>query len=58
MRDTAILSFSLFFVASLLLVPLLGVDGLWIAFVLYVVARGVTLGAHLPRLFRRARGDD
>lgn len=54
MRDTAVLSFAVFFIAAWFLVPRAGVDGLWTAFVLYVITRGVTLGAHLPGLFRRA----
>lgn len=50
MRNAAFWSLALFLVASWALVPSMANHGLWLAFVLYVVARGVTLGARLPGL--------
>jgi hypothetical protein len=36
----------------------MGLDGLWIAFILYVVLRGVSLGLALPGLFARSVSTD
>jgi multidrug resistance protein, MATE family len=58
MRNTAIVSFSIFVVAAHMLLPSMGLDGLWIAFILYVVARGVSLGLALPGLFARSVSND
>jgi MATE family multidrug resistance protein len=52
MRNASVLSFAAFLVASLWLVPRAGNRGLWIAFVLYVVTRAVTLAARYPALRR------
>ena len=50
MRDASVLSFAAFIAATLLLVPRYENLGLWIAFVLYVTARAVTLGLQYPKL--------
>jgi MATE family multidrug resistance protein len=50
MRNASILSFLAFLAASLWLTPRLGNGGLWMAFVLYVVARAATLGARYRHL--------
>jgi MATE family multidrug resistance protein len=50
MRNASILSFLAFLAASLWLTPRLGNGGLWMAFVLYVMARAATLGARYRRL--------
>ena len=52
MRNASILSFTAFYAASRVLTPLLGNEGLWLAFLLYVTARGVALGLFYPRLRR------
>ena len=54
MRDASILSFSVFLVASLWSIPRAGNRGLWVAFVLYVAARAVTLAVRYPALRRDA----
>ncbi len=53
MRNASILSFIAFYAASRILTPLLGNEGLWLAFLLYVTARAVALGLFYPRLRRR-----
>ena len=50
MRNASALSFFVFLVASLLLTTGLANLGLWVAFVLYVIARAVTLAVRYPRL--------
>jgi len=52
MRNAMLLSLALFLGACRLLVPALGNDGLWLAFVLFMAARALTLGAFFPRLAR------
>ena len=52
MRNASILSFVSFYAASRILTPILGNDGLWLAFLLYVTARAVALGLFYPRLRR------
>lgn len=54
MRDTALLSLAVFALAAWLLVPLAGNHGLWIALLLFMLARAVSLGLLLPRLVRGA----
>jgi multidrug resistance protein, MATE family len=58
MRNTAIGSFSIFFAVTHVLVPRLGLDGLWVAFVIYVIARGVSLAMFLPRVVAGADSGD
>jgi len=52
MRNAGLASLAVFLVASWWLVPLWANTGLWVAFVVYVVARGVTLLARVPALRR------
>jgi len=56
MRTAALLSTGAFGVAVWLLASRAGNDGLWVAFILFVVARAVALGLHYPAL-RRSVGD-
>ncbi len=50
MRNAAVVSTSAFLVASTVLVPWFGNQGLWLAFVLFVVARAMALWWHYPAL--------
>lgn len=50
MRNAAFFSLAIFLIAAEILVPIAGNQGLWIAFVIYVIARAVTLGLYLPQL--------
>jgi multidrug resistance protein, MATE family len=52
MRNAGVISLAVFLVASWLLIPGLANTGLWIAFVIYVIARGLTLLARMPALRR------
>ncbi len=52
MRNAMLLSLLCFVVAAWLLVPILGNHGLWLAFVLFMAARAITLGAFYPALER------
>lgn len=49
-RNAMLASLAFFWAAQALLVPLWGNDGLWIAFLLFFAARGITLAIALPRL--------
>lgn len=55
MRNAAFFSLAIFLIAAEVLVPIAGNQGsgnqgLWIAFVIYVIARAITLGLYLPQL--------
>ncbi len=52
MRNMAILSTGLFVIAVVILVPIHGNHGLWVAFLFSFVARGVTLATRYPALER------
>ncbi|WP_375261272.1 MATE family efflux transporter [Palleronia sp.] len=52
MRNMMGLSFAIYVVAALLLVPIFDNHGLWIAFLVSFIARGVTLGLRYPGLER------
>ena len=52
MRNMMGLSFAIYVAAALLLVPAFGNHGLWLAFLISFVARGVTLGWKYPGLER------
>lgn len=56
MRNAMIASLLIFLLAAALLVPPLGNHGLWIAFLIFMAARGVTLGLFYPRLERASAG--
>lgn len=48
MRNMMVLSLVLFLAAEAVLMPLLGNHGLWLAFLVFLGARGLSLGALLP----------
>ena len=50
MRNAMLISFLIYLLLVFYLVPLLGNHGLWLAFTMFMVARGVTLMALYPRL--------
>jgi len=52
MRNAMAVSLAIFLGACWLLVPVLGNHGLWLAFMLFMVARAVSLGAAYPRLVK------
>ena len=51
-----IASLIVYIVACFLLVPALGNDGLWISLLIFMGARGITLGVRYPAL-ERSVGD-
>ncbi|MGB8956929.1 MAG: MATE family efflux transporter [Tumebacillaceae bacterium] len=51
-RDSMALSFAVYLAATWLAVPLMGNDGLWLAFTLFNLGRSVFLWMYLPRLNR------
>jgi MATE family multidrug resistance protein len=52
MRNTMIVSFAVYLGVWWLLWPQLGNHGLWIAFILFFVARGATLATRYPSLLK------
>lgn len=52
LRNAMLVSLALFWAAQALLVPLWANHGLWAAFLVFFLARGVTLGLALPALLR------
>ncbi|MCB4379941.1 MATE family efflux transporter [Synechococcus sp. MU1644] len=54
MRNMMAISFVLYWLAVLILLPLMGNHGLWAAILISFVARGVTLGLRYPALERAA----
>ncbi len=52
MRNASFYALIVFLASSALLIPLSNNHGLWIAFVIYVIARAVALGIYLPQLRR------
>ena len=55
MRNAMVLSLVIYLVAVTVLKPLWGNHGLWLAFLVFMVGRAVTLGAYYPRIERRLR---
>jgi len=53
MRNASAFSVAIFLPSAWWLMPLNGVHGLWLAFVIYVLARAVGLGCYYPALRRR-----
>jgi MATE family multidrug resistance protein len=53
MRNMMILSAAMFLIVWLVATPALGNDGLWLALLVFLGARGVTLWAAIPQLARR-----
>lgn len=56
MRNASVISCLVFIVGSIPLIASWGNLGLWVAFVGYVVARAILLGAYFPRLRRSVAG--
>jgi len=54
MRNAMLMSFGAFVIAWYVLTPLYGNTGLWIAFLIFLSARAITLGLRYPRLAREA----
>lgn len=54
MRNMMALSFGVYVVCVLVMVPVLGNHGLWLAMLVSFIARGVTLGVRYPALERAA----
>ena len=54
MRNMMLISLVLFLIAAALLVPLYGNRGLWTAFLMFFIVRGVTLASRLPALVQDA----
>jgi MATE family multidrug resistance protein len=52
MRNASLFSLLIFLAAAWLLVPIAGNQGLWIAFIVYVIARAICLGVYFPQLRR------
>jgi len=52
MRNTSIISLLVLIGAGTVLTQYYGNIGLWISFIIYVIARGVSLGAYMPKLVR------
>jgi MATE family multidrug resistance protein len=52
MRNGMLISLACFLVAGWTLMPLYGNHGLWMALMLFMVIRAVTLGAWYPRIMR------
>lgn len=55
MRNATLIALFVFVGIALLLVPPYGNVGLWIGFIIYVVARAVMLGYYFPRIVREIR---
>jgi MATE family multidrug resistance protein len=56
MRNASLFSLLVFLAAVWLLAPIAGNHGLWIAFIIYVVARAICLGIYFPSL-QKSVGD-
>src|SRR5690554_5263605 len=52
MRNATLIALVIFISSATLLVNSYGNSGLWLAFIIYVVTRGIALGAYYPRIMR------
>src|SRR5699024_11500387 len=52
MRNTSIISLLVLIGVGTLLTKYYGNIGLWVSFIIYVIARGVSLGVYTPKLVR------
>ncbi|MDK7374599.1 MULTISPECIES: MATE family efflux transporter [Weeksella] len=52
MRNASIISLIILVASGTLLVQKWGNSGLWISFILYIIARGISLGLYFPQLIR------
>jgi len=57
MRNMMILSAGLFLAVWWIATPLMGNEGLWLALLTFLGARGLTLAANLPSMTRRTFGE-
>lgn len=57
MRNAMVLSLFTFFIAVWMLLPLLGNHGLWLALMIFMAMRGITLGFYYPRIERALASD-
>ena len=55
MRNGMIISLIIFIVITILLKPYMGYTGVWLAFIIFMIMRGVTLGIFYPRIEADAR---
>lgn len=53
MRNATLIALFIFIGAAMLLTKEYGNTGLWVAFILYVVVRGIALGAYYPGILRK-----
>ena len=56
MRNAMIASLAIYLAACWLLIPAFGNHGLWLAFLIFMAARMITLGLYFPRLDRAIAG--
>jgi MATE family multidrug resistance protein len=52
LRDSMLISLAIFLALAIALQPAFGNNGLWCAFCIWMVTRGITLGLRLPRIER------
>lgn len=50
MRNAGLFSLGVFLICSIVLTPRYGNTGLWLAFIGYVIVRGLSLAYYLPRV--------
>jgi MATE family multidrug resistance protein len=50
MRNMMFISFGIYLIALMVLLPIYGNHGLWASLIIFSIARGVTLGVKYPRL--------
>ena len=50
MRNGMLISLIIFISAALLLKPVMGYEGVWLAFTVFMIMRAVTLGVFYPRV--------
>ena len=53
MRNAAIAAVAIYIAAHYVLTPRLGKDGIWIAFLIYYIARAITLSFYLPNIRKK-----
>jgi len=58
MRNAGIAAVAIYIAAHYVLTPKLGKDGIWIAFLIYYIARAVTLGFYYPNIRKQMGASD
>lgn len=53
MRNATLIALTIFIGSAMLLTEQYGNTGLWIAFIIYVVVRGIALGAYYPNILKK-----